>query len=292
MLRRALESLGELHVPDQVEVELIVCENGNENAIYEAVEDARTRLSFELHFLREQTLGIAFMRNRILKEAIRRDATFLAFFDDDEVVNRDWLLNLFKTQLIYEADVVQGHLEQHFETEVSDLVRKNFPGSFSKKTGDQLDVAYTGNVLFSLRLVKEADLLFDSRLSMTGGSDSLFFMELYDLGAKIVFCKEAVATETIPASRASIEWLLSRSYRNGYVKYLIDLELNGKEAAWKNGLRYLWRSIKTVMIVKGMNVEKTSLGGFSRWKRYQLALGTFDAMRKKPFSEYQSTHGA
>ncbi len=292
MLEEALNSLIDLILPNDIDVKLIVCENGESHKSQKIIADHSEKLPFKVTLLNESKKGIVYMRNRILKEAIESNSTMLAFFDDDEVVDKNWLVNLCKTKTKYSANIVQGHVEQRFPpVDNLELLKEFFPGSFQKSTGDELHDAYTNNVLFDLSLVKEHDLQFDERFNLTGGSDSFFFTQLKRKGARIVFAKEAVVTEAIPASRANIDWVFFRFYRNGYTKYLMDIGRFGKIKAFRIGFRMVRKTILKCVLKRKIMRTTLSRENVLLTKKCMRAKGTFHAMMGVPFSEYNVTHG-
>ncbi|MEP1094355.1 MAG: glycosyltransferase family 2 protein [Cyclobacteriaceae bacterium] len=292
MLSQILESFARLKLPEEVVVKLIICENGSSKEVKELVSEFEKKLPFEITFLQETVIGIVFMRNMILNEAINNGSSFLAFVDDDEQVDPHWLVRLEEARVKFSADVVQGHVEQHFPLVPNlDLLQKFFPGSFDKNTGDELDVAYTNNVLFDVSLVRNLGLRFNERFNLTGGSDSFFFSQLKEKGARIVFCKEAIVTETVPESRANIEWVLSRTYRNGYTRYLMSVEKLGKTRAFLKGLKTVFKVLECYMMKRSRLGKQPSEQDISVQRKCLRAKGKFDAMIGVPFTEYHVMHG-
>ncbi|MEP5614126.1 MAG: glycosyltransferase family 2 protein [Cyclobacteriaceae bacterium] len=291
MLEQVLESLTVLNLPEAMDVELIVCDNGSSSDTITLVEKIEKQLSFKATLLKEEQQGITYMRNRILRAALDNGAAFLAFIDDDEVVNENWLKKLIEAKIQFAADVVQGHVEQHFpEVPHLDLLKKFFPGSFETNTGDQLKDAYTNNVLFDLTLVRQHGLKFNERFNLTGGSDSFFFSQLQEKGARIVFTREAIVTETIPVSRANLDWVRFRFYRNGYTKYLMDVVRLGKIRAFGKGLKTISKTAGNCM-VRNKTRMQPSVEDLLLQKKCLRTKGIFHAMIGKSFAEYDVIHG-
>ncbi len=292
MLREALVSLENLVIPNEVSIQLLVCENGVSNTAEKIVVDLKQKLPFKVKFIIEEKEGIVYMRNRILDEAIKSESEMLAFFDDDEVVDKNWLVKLLEAKEKFSADIVQGHIIQNFpDVDNLDLVKEFFPGSFKKETGADLLEAYTNNVLFDLSLVRNSSIRFDAKFNLTGGSDSFFFSQLKKNSASIIFCKEAIVTEKIPTSRASIDWVLSRFYRNGYTKYHIDKMKFGKIRALTRGIQMVYRAVKKCVFTKKKTKLEKTVEGILLQKRCLRAKGTFHAMLGVPFAEYDVIHG-
>ncbi|GAB4235994.1 MAG: hypothetical protein Tsb0034_10370 [Ekhidna sp.] len=291
MLREAVESLIMMDVPTDFEMIFIVCDNGTTFDAYEIIGDLLRKIPFDSFLIKEENQGIAFMRNRILEEALTKGADYLAFFDDDEKVDKSWIIELTNAMLKYSANVIQGEVLQNFPEGVdTEILRRYYPGSFSEQTGKELNDAYTNNVIFDLSMIKSYNLRFSNRFNITGGSDSYFFRKLKSYGAKIVFCKEAIVTETIPKSKASIDWILSRYYRNGYTKHLMDVADYGKYKAFWVSFKYVFKSVKSCLSLL-FSKSKVDDWKMKKLNRCLRAKGMLHAMFGLPFKEYELIHG-
>lgn len=86
LLRQTLESLAEAAVPDGLDWEVLVVDNGGREATGVVVEDLRERLP--LRRVREHELGHSHARNRSVEEA---PGEWIIWIDDDVRVDVDWL---------------------------------------------------------------------------------------------------------------------------------------------------------------------------------------------------------
>jgi glycosyltransferase involved in cell wall biosynthesis len=74
-----------------------------------AVSDGhRASFPVALHFAEQRRLGISFARNRAVTEALGPGADFVAFIDDDDVPDVDWLLCLLEAQRRANTQIVFG----------------------------------------------------------------------------------------------------------------------------------------------------------------------------------------
>ncbi|MGI9590846.1 MAG: glycosyltransferase family 2 protein, partial [Myxococcota bacterium] len=110
MLGRLLGSLRdvELGALEASAVEIVVVDNDPSGSARAVCETAAARLPFPIHFAEESRRGIAFARDRLVREALARGADFLALLDDDDVPERDWLRRLLERQQETGAEVVAG----------------------------------------------------------------------------------------------------------------------------------------------------------------------------------------
>ena len=97
--------LGDM-VPDDVGV--IVVDNRPDGQVRALCEQAGARLPVRLECVEEARPGISFARNRAVAEARVRRADFVAFLDDDDLPEPDWLQHLLGTQRRTGADLVFG----------------------------------------------------------------------------------------------------------------------------------------------------------------------------------------
>ena len=88
-------------------------------------------------------------------------------------------------------------------------------------------MAETNNLLLDLAAVRLAEVRFDESFGETGGSDASFTAELVRAGGRLVWCDEAVVTESVPAARATRSWVLRRQLREGNAETRIRLRLAG-----------------------------------------------------------------
>lgn len=195
--------------------EIIVVDNDIERTGYKAIQEQKSRL--RIKYLIEKRKGIPFARNAAIR-ASSSESLYILFVDDDEVVSKQWLENIFNTQSKYDADVVAGPVIPIFETNPSRWIIK---GKFfelrkpKKANGDKIYEAQTSNVLIRKNIFYQENVWFDETLIDTGGTDTLLFKKILQKGYKMYWAEEAYVREHIPASRANMRWLLKRSYRHG-----------------------------------------------------------------------------
>lgn len=216
-LARLLQSLSELQFVKTRSVApvIVVVDNDRAGSAREVVEAAREIIHWPVRYEIEPRSGISFARNHAV--SLASDCRFIAFIDDDEVADPAWLDELLHAQSRYDAQVVTGPVIPVFETPPPDWVVE---GRFFERprhaTGTFLNGARTTNVLIDRVILNSLAGPFDPRFALSGGEDTLLFMQLHRCGARIVWCDEAYTSEYVPISRSkSLGWLLRRSYRVG-----------------------------------------------------------------------------
>lgn len=100
-LARLLKALDQQRLGSLAETALriLIIDNGRGRAAVPVVEAYRATGRFPVTYVREETRGLAAVRNRSLAEASAAGADWVALIDDDEFPDRDWLRNLLETAL-------------------------------------------------------------------------------------------------------------------------------------------------------------------------------------------------
>ena len=63
---------------------------------------------------------------------------------------------------------------------------------------------------------------FDLRFNFLGGGDTDFFYRCMRLGLRFHWVAEAAISETVPQSRTSLKWLVTRGLRIGAINYHVQ----------------------------------------------------------------------
>ena len=224
-LSRLLDSLNKLNVsdlPSNILVSVVIVDNDPNQSSATIINEYKTKgFRFSLDYFVESTRGIPQARNRLLLAAKDLKADVIAMIDDDETVDENWLSTGLNSMDQWEADVIFGHLVPVFETTPPKWI---IDGSYFEfpfyKDGTDLNVAYTYNVFFKTKIL-EVVPGFDNSLPLTGGTDVIFFRQVYKAGFSIKFCSLCVVYDYIPKQRMSLKWILSRGLRCGFPFELI-----------------------------------------------------------------------
>ncbi len=293
MLANALQSLADMKIPTGANLRLVLCDNDAEGSAREVVDLFQHTFPFPISYFVEPNRGIVFVRNTILEESLNLGATHIAFFDDDETVDTNWIAEHLSCMERNDSDVVVGkviykwpeHLDIHPKLK-SKLARASFP-----KTGQEQKGAGTTNVLFKTALVQKINHRFHLEHNLRGGSDQLFFQILYDKGAKIVWCNEALTYEEVPVTRATAEWLYKRRYRYGYNRFYILKNRYSLGYARKETRRFCILEFLKCLLLWPI-LPFTTKGFKIDWKGdWLFAKGQLHGYQGKDYFEYKTVHG-
>ncbi len=225
-LGRLLASLAMIRL-DEMVVHVVVVDNDADRSAETVVAAFSTQLP-DLVYDAEPERGIAAARNRLVAHAVRLGVEYLAFLDDDEWVEPDWLINFVSTALVHGADAVAGPVIPDYEPDVPPWIVEGrfFNERPSRPTGEEVRVLGMGNTLIKRAWLDRLDGPFDRRLALTGGEDPDLWMKLFLLGLRMVWCEEATVHERISTSRATAPWLLKRQFNYGITGSRIVRTLN------------------------------------------------------------------
>ncbi|SDI78080.1 Glycosyltransferase, GT2 family [Frankineae bacterium MT45] len=182
-----------------------------------SAEDLVAAHGIGAEYLHEPVAGIAQARNAAMGRM--NEAEFIAFLDDDETVDPDWLARLMDALQTYGTDVVTGPVVSLFPSGAPAWI---VDGGFIQRTrmasGTRVELAATNNVLMRVATLNRIGVTsFDTEFSRSGGSDSEFFWRLRRKGGTIAWVDDAVVSEEVPLERLTFRWVFKRGVRGGNV---------------------------------------------------------------------------
>jgi glycosyltransferase involved in cell wall biosynthesis len=197
---------------------IVVVDNDFNESAKSIVDEWKRKSLIRIVYYNEPEQNIAIARNKAVENA---KGDFIAFIDDDEFPNDEWLLNLYKTFHEFRADGILGPVKPHFEKEPPKWIikgrlcdRESFP------TGTIIQnpkYTRTGNVLLNKQIFVENGRPFDPRFGRTGGEDVEFFKSIIQRGNILVWCQEASVKEIVPPERLKRSYFLRRALLRGVV---------------------------------------------------------------------------
>lgn len=222
LLDGLLKSLSQLQFEScgDVRVEVAVIDNDPEESARTCVSNHASSLAIPVKYVTERRPGVTHVRNRALELAA--DFDFLAFVDDDEFVSPNWLDALLQRQRETDATAVFGPVQAVYGEGAPAWIR-NWAVHDRVVLADEPTEkpGATCNCLIDMNKVRQEDLTFDPKMSLTGGEDTLFFSILLERGHLMVKSRDAMVFEHVPDNRATADWLMKRWYRIGITDTLI-----------------------------------------------------------------------
>jgi succinoglycan biosynthesis protein ExoM len=184
--------------------------------------------SVPIHYVHEPRPGISHARNTGVAQASGR---YLAFLDDDEVVDPHWLARLLETLHRFDADAVVGPVLPRFPEglEIDAYRRRVYTRDAGVPTGTALLRWNIGNSLFDKERCFIGAEPFLPRLGRSGGEDTVFLRQMTRRGCKMVWCAEAPAWETVPVERLEPDYLLRRAFRGAQTTTFVCTTVKPRE---------------------------------------------------------------
>jgi succinoglycan biosynthesis protein ExoM len=214
MLDRLLRKLIFQKTENKFSFSVVVSDNDPNGSAKKLVEDVTTESGMPIKYCIQPVKNIALARNTAVLGA---KGDYIAFIDDDEFPNDDWLLTLLQACQQLKVSGILGPVLAHFEREPPKWVRiGKFYERPRHRTGYALDWAEcrTGNALVNRVVANELKGPFDEDF-VNGGEDQDFFRRASSLGHKFLWCDEAIVHETVPPHRWSRKFLLRRALLRG-----------------------------------------------------------------------------
>jgi succinoglycan biosynthesis protein ExoM len=167
----------------------------------------------------EPERNISLARNRSIENA---RGNLIAFIDDDEYPEQDWLLNHYRALRASRADGVLGPVRPLYGQQTPAWLKKS---KLLERRGfltgtimtDYRDTR-TGNVLFQKSVFTDRADWFDPKFGKSGGGDAVFFKRMMEKGRTFIWCDEAVVSEAVPLERQKRSYYLKRAMTRGLVE--------------------------------------------------------------------------
>ena len=218
LLGKLLANLEKQETHNLFDYSVTVVDNDKLESARQTIASVVIQSGIQITYAVEKEQNIALARNKAVQNAT---GDFIAFIDDDEFPERDWLLNLYKASQTFHANGVLGPVRPYFETDPPKWVtRGRLAERESFSTGTVLKKSKytrTGNVLLDRSLFVGKDNFFDPNFGKSGGEDKDFFTRMIQKGKVFVWCDEACVNEFVPVERLKRSYFLKRALLQGVV---------------------------------------------------------------------------
>lgn len=310
MFRRMSDSLAKLNRPDNVSLHFIFVENDDALHIGDCCDDFKEKLApGETVFCDfEPRPGIPVVRNRVLEAALDSGGTYLAFIDDDEIADVNWLHELYAEAEARELDLVGGPVRME-STPMSDLsvweklvyrdLCSRQEKSIMRSTecyesgSDDATKVFTSNMMCRLDFVRQNPCRFDEALRFSHGEDYDFYLQVKNADGVTGYAPKALVHEMVHKNRLSpmFQFRLSRNAaRASYnIRYARNRERARRELLRSSGF-VIWKMI--------LGCARLCLACFNRGRSFvrglkgiAAAMGRAEGMLGMQDAHYKSTDG-
>jgi succinoglycan biosynthesis protein ExoM len=217
--------------PPDATLALFVVDNRPDGRAAAVCDALRETLPCPLRFAEEPEPGISFARNHALREALAWGADLVAFLDDDDLPEPDWLARLVARQRATGADLVFGAWRWPGDLALRPWQRdvKFFrPADFTALNRFGLPAAAgTYNVAIGRtlleRMAAEGPWL-RPQFALAGGGDTDFFVRAHRGGARHALATDSRVVRRWEPARTTFAGVLRRAFRVGNTSALQDRE--------------------------------------------------------------------
>jgi len=208
----ALRSIAACRVPADTAIDVVIADDSANGAVGLMLA-GETDWPFVIRVVTSAAGNISVARNACLNAA---NGDYLAFIDDDEWADADWLVNFIEHAEQSGADAIFGPIDAMFPATAPRWICK--AGPFVKRVGlhgSEVNTGSTCNALVRRESIERLGLRFREELGRSGGEDTDFFARLHASGAVLLASENARLYEAVPPERLRIGHLYRRYMRGG-----------------------------------------------------------------------------
>lgn len=266
-LRQALASLYDLETGGRFTYEVLVVDNASPDHTPAVIQAAAQESQAPLRGVHESQKGIVAARNRGVLAA---EGQWIAFFDDDQLADRRWLLELHAAAEVQHVRSVGGavHLKLPAGSErtLAPLVRTLLGESRWSKTTTRYTRSTSpgaGNWLLDRDLIVEAGMF--QAANQGRNEDSDLYRRICLAGETSWFIPAAIVQHIITPDRLEVPYLLRLARIVGEFVALRELSLDGRA---KFLLLWLLKGLRAALVYTPRWLLARTLG----WKEEALEL--------------------
>ncbi len=214
-LRQALNVLKRVRIPDRVDCELLVIDNGSTDATAE-VARAESPSIFRARYVYEPRRGKGYAYNAAIAEA-RGD--IILFTDDDVHVPENWIAGMCEPILARKCHAVAGgvRIAPHLERPWMTWLHKSWLASTECLDRNDPESIVGANMAFSREVFRKVPA-FDTELGPGASGfhdESLFASQLREAGYKIASAFDVLAEHHFDESRLQRSSLIETARKMG-----------------------------------------------------------------------------
>ena len=243
LLGGALHSLTNLRTDDQFSYEVLVVDNASTDNTQHVVSELANRYETPIRIVRETKPGLSAARNCGIREA---QGHWLAFFDDDELADLDWLFELRALAREKQSRVVGGSvrlvLTEDQQQELSPCLERLLAPGGRQQAVCQFtpkNALNGGNAMIHRDVFQEVGAYDEDWTE--GGEDTDWFWRLHTADIEAWYTPHAIVRHLVPSYRLSPSYLRWVSLRQGWSTARQDGDRRGTAGAALRALLRLGR---------------------------------------------------
>jgi succinoglycan biosynthesis protein ExoM len=168
---------------------------------------------FLIHTVCASEPGISAARNAACQRALELSPDQVAFLDDDEWPESQWLMELMRVQKQCKADVVGGPTRPVFPAGTDFATQQNpyYGADLALPDATPCQLQAGGNFLICASALRAmAPGFFHPAFAHSGGEDLAFFTQIRQRGYTMAWAARAIVHEPVPQSRLQEGWIRQR----------------------------------------------------------------------------------
>jgi glycosyltransferase involved in cell wall biosynthesis len=230
LLRDALRSLAVLDTEDRFTYEVLVVDNGSTDDTAGVFDEVARQCQVPIRRVLEPRQGVSYARNRGVADA---RGTWLAFFDDDQLADPRWLLELLATAEKCQARCVGGSrklrlpdgCQRRLHSYCRGLLGEHAPGG-PPRLYERKEAPTTGNLLVHRSIFDQVGMFHESLHA--GGEDSHLYCSIREANVEGWYHPQALVHHIIPPYRLTDSYLKWTARRHGWNKAWRDRQVGGR----------------------------------------------------------------
>lgn len=218
-----MQSFSEMVNPEGISWELIVVDNNSKDKTRALFEEYKKKAPWDLKYIFEAKQGLSRARNRGIQHA---QGKIVAFTDDDVIVDRHWISNIYKSFAEYPVGVAGGKILPVWETPKPNwLVTDLYPYLALLDLGDQPIYLKYPEIIYGANFAVQAELFrkyggFNPDLGRIGQKlfcheELDFIHRLHKGGEKILYHPKILVHHCISRKRLSKSYFRRWRYNAG-----------------------------------------------------------------------------
>ncbi|OGT79877.1 MAG: hypothetical protein A3H91_07165 [Gammaproteobacteria bacterium RIFCSPLOWO2_02_FULL_61_13] len=230
LLRLCLAAVASLRPPDGSRLLVLIADNDASGGARAVWKESMQSSAMQTFYFVEPRRGLCCIRNRLVQEALRTGAAWIAFVDDDEQPAPDWLQAHMHSLSASGADVSCGPVILRASGAV--IGAEPDSGSVPDATPRSPRFVACNNVLFRRKLIAEQGLRFDPLFNFTGGEDFDFFEASRRCGNRHIWTAAAQVYESLTPERSTLRYLFHRHWSGAMTRVLQQRKWQGAGMVW------------------------------------------------------------
>jgi len=256
-LLKLLEALPELIGVD--ELEIVVADNDAKGQGLEVCQNLPPDYPFKVHAFSQTSDGISAVRNRVSLEALALKPDMIAFLDDDEWPEKQWLAELLRVQAEHDADLVGGPTRPVFpeHSDASLLDNAYYGADLQLPDGSACQLQAGGNFMIRADVMQlYAPDFYHEAFAHSGSEDLAFFTQLGFNAHTMRWAANAIVHEPVPESRLAPDWLRQRviNIHNSRVRVMQHLQPGWLDKFSRVAKTGVLASVTAAMTVAGLAI--------------------------------------